>query len=58
MSYSAGIAMRTAFEDSLQAMLARADATLYRAKAQGRARTFTLDETGLRLHAMETPSAC
>ncbi len=58
LSYSAGIAMRTAFDDSLQAMLARADATLYRAKAQGRARTFTLDETGMRLHAMETPSAC
>ncbi|MBA3591612.1 GGDEF domain-containing protein [Methylibium sp.] len=58
LSYSAGIAMRTAFDDSVQAMLARADATLYRAKAQGRARTFTLDETGLRLHAMETPSAC
>ena len=35
--------------DTLQAMLQRADATLYRAKAQGRSRT--LDAQGLRLCA-------
>lgn len=47
LSYSAGIAMRTVPDDTLQAMLRRADATLYRAKVQGRART--LDENGMRL---------
>lgn len=47
LSYSAGIAMRNAPEDTLAAMLRRADATLYAAKAQGRART--LDAQGLRL---------
>jgi diguanylate cyclase (GGDEF)-like protein len=39
LSYSAGIAMRASPDDTLPAMLRRADATLYRAKAQGRART-------------------
>jgi diguanylate cyclase len=47
LSYSAGVAMRASPDDTLQAMLRRADATLYRAKAQGRART--LDDLGLRL---------
>lgn len=47
MTYSAGIAMRVGRDDTLQAMLGRADATLYRAKAQGRART--LDAQGLTL---------
>ncbi|MEP7101747.1 MAG: GGDEF domain-containing protein, partial [Burkholderiales bacterium] len=49
LDYSAGIAMRTAPDDTLEAMLRRADTTLYRAKAEGRART--LDEMGLRLQA-------
>lgn len=47
LSYSAGIAMRGSPDDTLKAMLRRADATLYRAKAQGRART--LDARGLRV---------
>lgn len=47
LGYSAGIALRTGPHDTLTAMLGRADATLYRAKAQGRART--LDAQGLRL---------
>ena len=47
LSYSAGIAMRTGPDDTLPAMLRRADATLYRAKAQGRSRT--LDAQDLRL---------
>jgi len=47
LGYSAGIALRTGPDDTLPAMLRRADATLYRAKAQGRART--LDARGLRL---------
>lgn len=47
LSYSAGIAMRTSADDTLSAMLRRADATLYAAKAQGRART--LDAQGLQL---------
>lgn len=47
LSYSAGIAMRASQDDTLEAMLSRADSTLYRAKAQGRART--LDAQGLRL---------
>ena len=45
VSYSAGIAMRISPDDTLEAMLRRADSTLYRAKAQGRART--LDAQGL-----------
>jgi diguanylate cyclase (GGDEF)-like protein len=47
LSYSAGIAMRLSPHDSLAAMLRRADAGLYAAKAQGRART--MDERGVRL---------
>jgi diguanylate cyclase (GGDEF)-like protein len=47
LSYSAGIAMRDSPDDTLEAMLRRADSTLYSAKAQGRART--LDAQGLRL---------
>jgi len=46
LNYSAGIAKRVE-PDTLDAMLKRADATLYRAKDEGRART--LDEQGLRL---------
>ena len=49
LAYSAGIAMRTSPEDTLAAMLKRADATLYSAKAQGRSRT--LDAQGLRLRS-------
>ena len=45
LSYSAGIAMRLPGDDSLAAMLRRADAMLYTAKAQGRART--LDAHGV-----------
>ena len=40
VSYSAGIAMRVSRDDTVADMLRRADATMYRAKAQGRARTF------------------
>ncbi|MDB5896090.1 MAG: hypothetical protein JWQ88_3621, partial [Rhodoferax sp.] len=47
LSYSAGIAMRIPEDDSLAAMLRRADATLYVAKAQGRSRT--LDAQGFQL---------
>ena len=47
LSYSAGIAMRRSPDDTLAAMLRRADSTLYSAKAQGRART--LDAHGLRV---------
>jgi diguanylate cyclase (GGDEF)-like protein len=47
LSYSAGIAMRRSPRDTLEAMLRRADATLYSAKTQGRART--LDAQGVRL---------
>ncbi len=47
LSYSAGVAMRISADDTLAAMLRRADATLYAAKAQGRART--LDAQGLQL---------
>ena len=49
LDYSAGIAVRISSQDTLQAMLKRADATLYCAKAQGRSRT--LDAQGLRLCA-------
>ena len=49
LAYSAGIAMRTSAEDTLAAMVKRADATLYSAKEQGRSRT--LDAQGLRLRA-------
>ena len=47
VSYSAGIAMRMSPLDTLDALLKRADVTLYRAKAQGRSRT--LDARGLML---------
>ena len=47
LSYSAGIAMRNSPLDTLEAMIKRADATLYRAKAQGRDRT--LDARGMTL---------
>jgi PleD family two-component response regulator len=47
VSYSAGIAMRSTVDDTLAAMLRRADATLYIAKAQGRSRT--LDAGGQQL---------
>lgn len=49
LAYSAGIAMRTSPDDTLAAMLKRADATLYSAKEQGRSRT--LDAQGLRLRS-------
>jgi diguanylate cyclase (GGDEF)-like protein len=47
LSYSAGIAMRRSVDDTLEAMLRRADSRLYSAKAQGRART--LSAQGVRL---------
>jgi diguanylate cyclase (GGDEF)-like protein len=47
LAYSAGIAMRRPAEDTLAAMLKRADTMLYAAKAQGRSRT--LDAEGARL---------
>ena len=47
LSYSAGIAMRRSVDDTLEAMLRRADSRLYSAKAQGRART--LNAQGARL---------
>ena len=47
IAYSAGIAMRTSPDDTLAAIVKRADATLYSAKEQGRSRT--LDAQGLRL---------
>jgi len=49
IAYSAGIAMRTSAEDTLAAMVKRADATLYSAKEQGRSRT--LDAQGVRLRS-------
>jgi diguanylate cyclase (GGDEF)-like protein len=49
LAYSAGIAMRVSPEDTLAAMVKRADATLYSAKEQGRSRT--LDAQGLRLRS-------
>jgi diguanylate cyclase (GGDEF)-like protein len=50
LSYSAGIAMRHSPDDTLEAMLRRADSMLYHAKAQGRGHT--LDARGLRLQAV------
>jgi diguanylate cyclase len=49
LGYSAGIALRRGPADTLEAMLRRADATLYRAKGEGRERT--LDEPVLQLQA-------
>ncbi|MCE9658910.1 MAG: GGDEF domain-containing protein [Burkholderiales bacterium] len=49
LAYSAGIAVRNAAADSLEAMLRRADTTLYSAKAQGRSRT--LESVDSRLQA-------
>lgn len=48
VSYSAGIAIRASAGDTLDAMLKRADANLYGAKHQGRART--VDSDGLSVH--------
>ena len=39
LTYSAGIAMRAGADDTLEAIIKRADQALYGAKAQGRART-------------------
>ncbi|CAN5894661.1 hypothetical protein BH11PSE8_BH11PSE8_39470 [soil metagenome] len=47
LTYSAGIAMRLSPDDTLEAILRRADATLYRAKAQGRDRTLAEPEPHL-----------
>jgi diguanylate cyclase len=47
LAYSAGIAMRQSADDTLAAMLKRADTMLYAAKAQGRSRT--LDAEGATL---------
>ena len=44
LSYSAGVAWRVGSDDTLEAMLRRADALLYRAKHEGRSRT--LDPRG------------
>lgn len=49
LAYSAGIAIRKSADDTLAAMLKRADKALYGAKDQGRSRT--LDARTLRLHA-------
>jgi diguanylate cyclase (GGDEF)-like protein len=49
LAYSAGIATRHSPDDTLEAMLKRADAMLYSAKSQGRART--IDAHGLQLRA-------
>jgi len=47
LEYSAGIAVRSSADDTLEAMLRRADATLYSAKAQGRSRTLEAGESRL-----------
>jgi diguanylate cyclase (GGDEF)-like protein len=49
LAYSAGIATRSSADDTLEAMLKRADAMLYSAKSQGRSRT--IDAHGLQLRA-------
>jgi diguanylate cyclase (GGDEF)-like protein len=43
LSYSAGIAMRMSDDDTIEAMLQRADGAMYRAKQQGRGVTVTGD---------------
>jgi diguanylate cyclase len=48
LSYSAGIAMRESQDDTLEAMLRRANVALYNAKAHGRARTLDAQEWKLR----------
>jgi diguanylate cyclase (GGDEF)-like protein len=50
LGYSAGVAMRASADDTLEAMLQRADSTMYRAKSQGRART--LNAQGLELRVV------
>jgi diguanylate cyclase (GGDEF)-like protein len=52
LSYSAGIAVRMSADDTLEAMLRRADLTLYNAKALGRSRT--LDPQGEQLELTTT----
>ena len=47
LEFSAGIAVRGSADDTLEAMLRRADATLYSAKAQGRSRTLEAGEERL-----------
>ena len=47
LGYSAGIALREGNDDTLAALLKRADATLYTAKAQGRSRTLDARTLGL-----------
>jgi diguanylate cyclase len=47
LAYSAGIAVRSSAGDSLEAMLRRADTTLYSAKAQGRSRTLEAADSHL-----------
>lgn len=51
LSYSAGIALRVSAEDTLEAMLRRADAALYGAKALGRSRTLDAQQLQLELVA-------
>jgi diguanylate cyclase (GGDEF)-like protein len=55
LSYSAGIAMRDSVDDTLEAMLRRADTMLYSAKALGRSRT--LDARGLQFE-LKLAEAC
>jgi diguanylate cyclase (GGDEF)-like protein len=52
LSYSAGIAVRMSADDTIEAMLRRADLTLYNAKALGRSRT--LDARGEQLELTTT----
>jgi diguanylate cyclase (GGDEF)-like protein len=52
ISYSAGVAMRDSSDDTLEAMLRRADAALYSAKALGRSRTLHAQELQLELAEM------
>ena len=48
LSYSGGIAMRSSADDTLSGLLRDADAMLYSAKAQGRARTLDIGAFALR----------
>ncbi len=54
VNYSAGIATRACTDDTLDAMLKRADGNLYAAKHQGRGRT--LDADGCSVHDTITRS--